>query len=414
MARFLTSMSRAAVAALLLFSFFSHASAGDSSIRLIDPANFNITQDEIAGIRQQMQAAVESGHLAGALLLVGNNDGVGLLESVGTQGPDDSTPIDEQTIFRIYSMTKPIISVAAMSMVEEGLLSVDDPVSRFFPEYADLEIMDPETGETRPAQNTMTVEHLLTHKAGLVQAIFSQGTELGRLYEQNIPMDGSITTQEMARRIGNLPLLFEPGTAWHYGHSTDVLGAVLEVAAGKSLDQILNERIFAPLGMDETTFYVSASKAHRIAEPIHGEMADNTIERPLLSGGGGLNSTTEDYVRFAQMLLNGGEYRGARIIEEETLAWMSEERITDDVSREHFFYGDRGGWSMGFHLQPVDNSDPLGPQNIGWRGIGGTLFVVDHVNDFYMIYMEQRRGGPPGAPFSNNVAQRVVYEAIAD
>lgn len=414
MARFNARISRSAVAVLLLLSLVSHASSGESSIQLIDPAHFNITQDEITGIRQQMQAAVDSGHLPGALLLVGNNDGVGLLETVGTQGPGDTTPIDQRTIFRIYSMTKPVVSVAAMSMVEDGLLSVDDPVSRFFPEYAELEIMDPDTGETRPAQNTMTVEHLLTHKAGLVQAIFSQGTELGRLYEQHIPMDGSITTQEMAHRIGSLPLLFEPGTAWHYGHSTDVLGAVLEVAAGKPLDEILNERIFEPLGMKETTFYVPVSEAHRIAEPIHGEMADNTIVRPLLSGGGGLNSTTEDYVRFAQMLLNGGEYRGARIIEEETLAWMSEERITEDVSREHFFYGDRGGWSMGFHLQPVDNSDPRGPQNIGWRGIGGTLFVVDPVNDFYMIYMEQRRGGPPGAPFSNNTAQRVVYEAITN
>ncbi len=397
---------------MLLVALGSHAN--DSAIRLIDPSAFNITQDEIADIRSQMQAAVDSGHLAGALILVGNNEGVGLLESVGTQGPDDNTPIDEQTIFRIYSMTKPVVSVAAMSMVEDGLLSVDDPVSRFFPEYAELQIMDLETGETRPATNVMTVEHLLTHKSGLVQAIFSQGTELGRLYEEAVPMDGSITTQEMARRIGQLPLLFEPGTAWHYGHSTDVLGAVLEVAAGQPLDQILNERIFEPLGMDETTFYVPAYKADRIAEPIHGEMADNTTVRPLLSGGGGLNSTTEDYVRFAQMLLNGGEYRGVRIIEEETLAWMSEERITEDVSREHFFYGDRGGWSMGFHLQPVDNSDPSGPQNIGWRGIGGTLFLVDHVNDFFMIYMEQRRGGPPGAPFSNNAAQRVVYEAMAN
>ena len=143
-------------------------------------------------------------------------------------------------------------------------------------------------------------------------------------------------------------------------------------------------------------------------------MADNTVVRPFLSGGGGLNSTTEDYTRFANMLLNGGEYRGARILDEATLDLMSEPRIDENVSRQFFFYGNRGNWSMGFHLQPTDGDNPNGPHNIGWRGIGGTLVVVDRENDFYMLYMEQRRGGPRGAPFDNTTAQRVVYEAMAD
>lgn len=405
---------RGAAAALLCSSLLAHANAGDRSIQMTDPARFNIDQSEIVAIREQMQTAVDGDYIAGALLLVGDRQGVGLLETVGSQGPNDDTPIDQNSIFRIYSMTKPIISVAAMSLVEGGLLRVEDPVGDYIPQFNSLEVIDPETGDTRPAQNVMTVEHLLTHTSGLVQSIFATGTELGRLYEESIPTDGSITAQELAARAGDLPLLFEPGTAWHYGHSTDVLGAVLEVASGQSLDVLLNERIFEPLGMNETTFYVPESKAHRIAEPIHGEMADNTQIRPMLSGGGGLNSTTEDYVRFASMLLNGGEYRGARIIDEATLALMSEERITPEVSREHFFYGERGGWSMGFHLQPVDDNNPQGPQSIGWRGIGGTLFVVDHENDFYMIYMEQKRGGPQGAPFGNNQAQRAVYEAMAN
>jgi CubicO group peptidase (beta-lactamase class C family) len=406
-------LQRSALAAtLLLGSAVALAQTSANAIKAIDPSVFGITAAEIANIRSQMQAAVDGNHIAGALLLVGNNDGIGLLETVGTQGPNDATPVDQETIFRIYSMTKPIVSVAAMSMVEDGLLSVDDPVSKYIPEFAALEIINNDNGDRRPAQNVMTVEHLLTHKSGLVQSIFAMGTTLGKLYEDSIPSDGSLSSLEVARRLGNLPLLFEPGSAWHYGHSTDVLGAVLEVAAGKSLDAILKERIFEPLGMDETTFWLSASKTSRVAQPIHGEMADNTIERPFLSGGGGLNSTTEDYVRFAQMLLNGGEYRGARIIAEETLAWMSEERITPDVSREHFFYGNRGGWSMGFHLQPNDPANPAAGNNFGWRGIGGTLFAVDRVNNFFMIYMEQKRGGPRGAPFDNSTAQRMVYEAV--
>ena len=400
-----------AAAALLLSSSLA-AMADDSSINMIEPSTFGIDQTEIASIQSQMQAAVDGDHIAGAVILVGNNDGVGLLATAGTQGPDDATPVDEQTIFRIYSMTKPIVSVAAMSMVEDGLLSIDDPVGKYIPAFNALEIIDQETGETRPAQNVMTVAHLLTHKSGLVQSIFAMGTTLGGLYETNVPSDGSATAREVADSLGGLPLLFEPGTAWHYGHSTDVLGAVLEVAAGQTLDIILHERIFEPLGMDETTFYVPADKASRVAEPVHGAMSDNTMVRPMLSGGGGLNSTTEDYVRFAQMLLNGGEYNGARILQAETLTLMQEERITDDVSREYFFYGDRGGWSLGFHLQPVDAANPEGPSNFGWRGIGGTLFLVDPANDFFMIYMEQKRGGPRGAPFDNNIAQRAVYDAI--
>ena len=400
-----------AAAALLLASSLA-AIADDSSINMIEPSTFGIDQTEIASIQSQMQAAVDGDHIAGAVILVGNNDGVGLLATAGTQGPDDATPVDEQTIFRIYSMTKPIVSVAAMSMVEDGLLSIDDPVGKYIPAFNALEIIDQETGETRPAQNVMTVAHLLTHKSGLVQSIFAMGTTLGGLYETNVPSDGSATAREVADNLGALPLLFEPGTAWHYGHSTDVLGAVLEVAAGQTLDVILHERIFEPLGMDETTFYVPADKASRVAEPVHGAMSDNTMVRPMLSGGGGLNSTTEDYVRFAQMLLNGGEYNGARILQAETLTLMQEERITDDVSREYFFYGDRGGWSLGFHLQPVDAANPEGPSNFGWRGIGGTLFLVDPANDFFMIYMEQKRGGPRGAPFDNNIAQRAVYDAI--
>ena len=164
--------------------------------------------------------------------------------------------------------------------------------------------------------------------------------------------------------------------------------------------------------MDETSFYLSSDKAERIAEPNFGAMADNTQVRAMLSGGGGLNSTTEDYVRFAEMLLRGGEYRGTRIIEESTLDLMREKRIGSEVSREFFFYGETGDWGLGFHLQPT-TEDPDGPHNFGWRGIGGTLFLVDEENDFYMIYMEQKRGGPR-APFNNNVAQRMVYEAMRD
>ena len=380
-----------------------------TSIKEIHSVNFDIDQNEIEEIRRAMKTAVDGEFIPGALLLVGNSDGVGLLETVGMQSPTDNTPVNKDTIFRIFSMTKPIISVAIMTMVEDGLIELNDPLEKYIPAFANLQIIDHETGVTRAAESSITIENLLTHQSGIIQAIFSPNSDLGKRYAAEL--GGDISAQEFAARLGTLPVYFEPGSAWHYGHSTDVLGAVLEVAGGKTLDVILQERIFTPLGMDETGFWVPKSKKYRIAEAAQGaKLGDNTVPRKMLSGGGGLNSTTEDYVRFAEMLLNRGTYRGNRVIKEATLNLMREKKIQDDVSREYFFYGDRGDWGLGFHLQPTTDSED-GPHNFGWRGIAGTYFAVDMENDFFMIYMEQKRGGPT-APFNANIAGRMVYEAM--
>ncbi len=400
-------------ALLSLMSITVNAEPPINSIKMIHSTNFGIDRSELEVIKSRMQAAVDDDHVAGALLLVGSNQGVGVVETVGYQGPDHKTPVNQDTIFRIYSMTKPIVSVATMSMVEDGLIKLDDPVSKFIPEFAELKVIDETTGEISRSDTAMTVQHLLTQESGLIQEFFSPDSKLGKLYGANVSSVGN-TALQLAQSLGKLPVYFEPGSKWHYGHSTDVLGAVIEVAAGKPLDELLRERIFDPLGMDDTSFYVPGAKAYRIAEPIHGEMGDNTIVRPMLSGGGGLNSSTENYVRFAQMLLNGGVYHGARIIEEDTLALMTRKYIGAEVSREFFFYGDRGDWGLGFHLQPTDGSDADGPHNFGWQGIGGTIFIVDPDKDFFMIYMEQKRGGPQGSQFNNNVAQQVIYNAMSE
>ncbi len=391
-----------------------HGSGHASSIKMIDSNSLGIDQSEIQSIREKMRAAVDGGFVSGNIILVGNNEGVGVLETVGTQGPNQSTEMNEQTIFRIYSMTKPIVSVATMSMVEDGLIAVKDPVSKYIPEFANMKVINEETGDITPAQNEMTVQDLLTHESGLIYGIFDPESELGRQYFAAGSLRFDITALELAQNLTALPLRFEPGTKWNYSRSTDVLGAVIEVAAGKSLDVLLKERIFDPLGMDETTFYVEASKADRIANPIHGDMADPLDVQPMLSGGGGLHSTTEDYVRFANMLLNGGEYNGARIIEESTLDAMQQKFIGDDVNREAFFFGPTGDWGLGFHLQPIPGADNEGPFNFGWQGVGGTVFIVDPVNDFFMLYMAQVRGGPSGAPMDLTQSQRVVYEAMLD
>jgi CubicO group peptidase (beta-lactamase class C family) len=391
-----------------------HGAAHESSIKMIDSNNFAIDQSEIQRIREQMQAAVDGGFVSGNILLVGNSEGVGVLETVGTQGPNQTTEMNEQTLFRIYSMTKPIVSVTTMSMVEDGLIAIEDPVSKYIPEFANMKVIDEETGDITPAKNEMTVQDLLTHESGLIYGIFDPQSDLGRQYFEAGSLRFDITALELAQNLAALPLRFEPGTKWHYSRSTDVLGAVIEVAAGKPLDALLNERIFEPLGMDETTFYVDGSKADRIANPIHGEMDDPLNVRPMLSGGGGLHSTTEDYVRFAQMLFNGGQYNGERIISEATLDAMNQKFIGDEVNRDAFFYGPTGDWGLGFHLQPIPGADNDGPFNFGWQGVGGTVFIVDPVNDFFMLYMAQVRGGPRGAPMDLTLSQRAVYEAMLD
>ena len=394
----------------LYFLLFSFQATAQLKIDKENVKQYGFSQEKLIILDSVMRSYVDNKDFSAIQTAIVKNGKIIHFDNYGYSEISSKKPLDENDIFRIASMTKPIVSVAAMSLVEDGLLALEDPIEKYIPEFADLKVIDRNSGETRPAQHSITVANLLTHQSGLIQAIFSPDSDLGQMYQRDFADYSNITARDLAGRIGKLPVYFEPGTAWHYGHSTDVLGAVVEVAAGKTLDVVLEERIFAPLGMDETTFYVPISKSNRIAEPFHGVMADNTEQRAMLSGGGGLNSTTEDYVRFATMLLNSGEYNGARILEEKTLDLMREKRIGADVSREFFFYGEAGDWGLGFHLQPTTD-DPNGPHNFGWRGIGGTIFIVDEENDLFMIYMEQKRGGPR-APFNNNVAQQMVYEAI--
>ena len=186
---------------------------GVSAIQMIHPSNFGIDQGEIDRIKSRMKEAVDGEFIPGALILVGNSEGVGMLETVGYQTPKNVTPVNKDTIFRIYSMTKPIISVAAMSLVEDGMLALEDPVEKYIPEFANLQVIDRDSGETRPAERSMTVANLLTHESGLIQAIFSPDSDLGKMYQRDFADYSNITARELAARIGRLPVYFEPGSA---------------------------------------------------------------------------------------------------------------------------------------------------------------------------------------------------------
>lgn len=393
---------------LLLASSVLLANAQNSPIQ-IDAAAVGLDNTEVSNFRAAMQKAVDAKQIPGVILLISNKDGAGVYESIGVQGPEQPVAMNDKTIFRIYSMTKPIISVATMIQVEKGKLSLSDPVSKYIPEYAELSVIDEKTGKIRPATATMTVQHLMTQQSGLIYGVFAKESALGKRYTEAGIASTAQTMLQMAKKLAGLPLRFDPGSKWHYGRSTDVLGAVLEVATGRSLGQLLKETLFDPLGMVDTAFYLPEDKADRLAEPYHGVLSKPGQRQALQSGGGGLVSTTRDYARFGAMLINQGRFEGVQIIKQETLALMTSPFISEKVSREYFFYRDKGDFGLGFGLVPQNPAAPDSPLTYGWGGYAGTEFWVDPSRGFFVVYMIQAHSVPGGVSFK---PRRSLYETL--
>jgi CubicO group peptidase (beta-lactamase class C family) len=362
-----------------------------------DPAALGFDPAIFATAKTDLEANVKSGLIPGAVLLVAKGGQVVNVTTVGTEGPGDADPMSAETIFRIYSMSKPIVSVAAMQLVEEGKLGLEDPVSKYIPEFANPKVLIGK-GETRPATREITVRDLLSHESGLIYGFFDQDSELGKMYMAAGDTRFDFTALDLSKAIATLPLRFDPGTAWHYSRSTDVLGAVLEVASGKTLDVLLNEKIFTPLGMDDTHFYLEADEGSRLAEPpttLKAALSTPKVAQPMFSGGGGLNSTTEDYFRFVEMLRGRGEYRGARIIKPETLDAMLVDQMGPNIDRKNWFFGPLGGFGLGFGLLPIDMKDPSKGNVFSWSGYAGTNMWVDPKNDITMVFMIQNNEASP-------------------
>jgi CubicO group peptidase (beta-lactamase class C family) len=313
------------------------------------------------------------------------------------------------TIFRLYSMSKPVTSVLAMMLVEEGKLALDDPVSKYIPAFADMKVgveKKAEDGKValvlEPLNRPVTIEDLMRHTAGLPYGYYG-GSLVNKLYADAGLFDNKDSTNaELVAKITALPLAEQPGTIWDYGHSTDVLGRIIEVISGKSLLQFAKERLLDPLGMTETEFYVAdPAKWPRIAEPMPEDRAINPmtqvrdIRKPLRwqSGGGGLVGTIGDYARFAQMLLNGGTYEGRRYLRPETIALMASDHIGPEtkIARDQNYYpGATSGYGLGFAVRtsvPPGTTWPLGEYR--WDGVGGTFFFIDPEDDLFGIFMVQ-------------------------
>jgi CubicO group peptidase (beta-lactamase class C family) len=357
-----------------------------------EPATLGFNPAAFEKARADLEAGVAAGKIPGGLFLVAKGGQVVNITTVGTEGPGDADPVTPETIFRVYSMTKPIVSVATMQLVEDGRIGLDDPISKYIPEFANPKVLVGK-GETRPAAREITVRDLLSHKSGLIYGVFDQESELGKMYMAAGDVRTDISGLELAKAIAALPLAFDPGTGWRYSRSSDVLGAVIEVAAGKPLDALLDEQIFTPLGMNDTSFYLEADAVNRLAEPptTIPPLSTVKVKAPMMSGGGGLNATTEDYFRFVEMLRGKGSYRGVEIIKPETLEAMLKDEVATGVDRTTWFYDalPGSGFGLGFGLIPIDPRDPAKGKYFTWSGYAGTNMWVDPVNDITTIFMMQ-------------------------
>jgi CubicO group peptidase (beta-lactamase class C family) len=365
---------------------------GDALALGFDPA-------KLGEIRTALNADVMSGKIPGAYLLIGRKGQVAFSQGFGVQGPNQTTPMSEETIFRIFSMTKPIVSVTAMTLVEDGKLNVDDPVSKYLPEFANMQVLQRD-GTTVPAKNTMLVRHLMSHTSGLIYGFIQPTSPLGQKYAAAGENRSDMIAREYAKMIGSLPLTAEPGTAWNYSRSTDVLGAVVEVAGGKPLDVLVKERVTGPLGMTDTDFFQPEASRPRFAQsktqdPLYYDYATRV---PFLQGGGGMSSTAEDYLRFTLMLAGNGTYKGIEILKPETLARMRVDETTPEIRSRGLFFPAMGpavansmGFGLGFSLVLDDTRQRPGNGTFSWNGIAGTEFWVDPKNDLFMIFMIQDR-----------------------
>jgi len=363
---------------------------------------------------------VDKGTLPGATVLVARRGQIGWFDAIGRQSPLAAAPMAQDSIFRIFSMTKPIVSVGIMTLIEDGYFLLSDPVAKFIPEFADQKVGIEHNGELElvPLQRQMTVQDLLRHTSGITYDHTGNGL-VQRLYQRSRLRSRKITNAEHASLVASLPLMCQPGAEWNYSRSTDILGRIIEVVSGKSLSAYLAERILAPLQMAETAFHTPEANAGRLAEafptdPWSGEKIQlfNMLERPVMeSGGGGLVSTTMDYARFSQMLLSGGTLDGVRIIGRKTLELMASDHLGPEVKVDSPLMPPGHGFGLGFAVRTHAGIAPF-PGSLGqffWSGMAGTFFWIDPKEDLFAVFMMQ---GPGQRAYIRSMLRDLVYAAV--
>lgn len=382
--------------------------------------------ERTANLVHVLQREVASQRLPGAVAYIARRGQVLLNTSVGQQNPADGTPMALDSIFRIYSMTKPVVSVAVMMLMERGQLLLSDTVAHWLPEFADVQVSAHVNGHSvmHAPKAAPTVQDLLRHTAGLTYEIL--GTEpIQKQYAQARLASRERTNREFAQTLATMPLMFEPGSVWEYSRATDLLGALVEVVSGQTLGTFLQDNIFGPLGMPDTAFYVPPEKHHRIAEPFEkdpdGGIAMKLIdvrEPPRMeAGGAGLASTAADYARFLQCLLNGGTLDGVRLLSPNTVRYMTTDHLGNigvhRAGRSGELLPPGHGFGLGFAVRLEDGVGAT-PGTKGlyfWGGIAGTTFFVDPAKDFFAIMMTQ---APNQRDYYRPLFRNLVYAALLD
>jgi CubicO group peptidase (beta-lactamase class C family) len=388
---------------------------------LASPESVGFSSAGLKAFQQAMRALVDEARLAGVTTLVARHGKVVHFDVYGLQDLESKKPVAKDTIFRIASMTKPIVGVAMMMLWEEGKWTLDDPVSKHIPEFAGLKVATP--GGEVPQARPMTMRQLMSHTAGFDT---SGGYEGKNITDRTQPL------QAMIDKLAKLPLATQPGSDWRYGPSVDIQGYIVEKLSGQTLDVFLQRRIFDPLGMKDTGFRVDPSKKDRVTKiftygpdqriktaPTQG---DPTRQPVFLSGGGGLLSTTEDYFKFAQMLLNGGEAGEQRFLKSSTVELMRTNVLEPGVKVD--LYGPTSiqegvGFGLDFAivLDPARASLPDGKNSFYWGGAFGTWFWIDPTNDVIVVGMMQNvNGSRPtgGSPQVRPLSRKLVYAALVD
>lgn len=383
------------------------------------PESLGLSSVRLQRMSDAFKREVDKGTLPGATVLVARKGQVGWFDAIGRQAPGGAA-MAHDSIFRIFSMTKPIVSVGIMMLVEDGHFILSDPVSKFIPEFANTKVGVENNGKLDlvPAKRPMTVQDLLRHTSGLTYDHTGNGP-VQKLYQQSRLRSRKITNAEHATMLAEMPLVCQPGEAWNYSRSTDVLGRIIEVVSGKSLGAFLTERILAPLQMAETAFHTGEANAGRLAEPFatdpwNGDKVQlfNMLEQPAMeSGGGGLVSTTMDYARFAAMLAGGGSLDGHRIIGRKTLELMASDHLGPDVKVDSPLMPAGHGFGLGFAVRTHAGMAPF-TGSLGqyfWSGMAGTFFWIDPAEDLFAVFMMQ---GPGQREYIRSMLRNAVYAAV--
>ena len=409
-------MTRRWVAALAAVVLAAGLAQLRADVTLTSPESVGFSADGLNALTRTMRDLVDDGKLAGVTTLVARHGRVVQFDAYGVRDLDSRAPVEKDTIFRIASMTKPIVGVAMMMLWEEGKWALDDPVSKHIPQFANLKVATPagEVPQTRP----MTMRQLMSHTAGFDA---SAGYADDNLRAGNL--------QDMIDKLARLPLAFQPGKEWRYGPSVDIQGYVVEKLSGQTLDVFLKQRIFEPLRMTDTGFWVDRSKAGRATKVFTynegktlitapNQVRGDLTEKPaFLSGSGGLNSTTEDYFRFSQMLLDGGQANGRRLLKASTVELMYKNVLEPGVTIGRTSAGLGFGMDFAIVLDPKAADTPEGKNTYYWGGAFGTWFWIDPTNDVIVVGMIQNTNGSQansGTPQVRPLSRRLVYQALVD